>query len=148
MRKIGLLVIPVVVVFFSCKKSTGIHLVPGPTDPTEILGNWQLQASRIGFAVGNTDTTWKPSAEPAAIVFASSGNFSSDAGYAYKDEGYDRYAADTLSGGAGQFLLVATVPPTGDFPRYHARVQLINKDQLVISYMGVDYTPQELYTRK
>lgn len=147
MRKIGLLVISVVVIF-SCKKSGGIHLVPGPTDPTEILGNWQLEASRIGFAVGNKDTTWKSAAEPATIVFASAGVFSSDAGYAYKDEGYDRYAADTLAGGAGQFLLVATVLPMGNFPRYFARVQLINKDQLVISYMGVDYTPQELYKRK
>ena len=147
MRRIGLLIVAAAV-FFSCKKGSGIHIVPGPTDSGEIVGNWQLQASRIGFAVGNRDTSWKPASTPATIAFSTAGAFSYDAGYAYKNEQYDRYTADTLSGGAGQFFLTATVPPTGDFPIYHARVQLVNQEQLVISYMGVDFTPQELYIKK
>lgn len=133
-------------VFFSCKKGEGIRLVPGPTDSTEIVGSWQLEASRIGFAVANKDTSWKPAGASATIAFASSGVFSSDGGYAYKDEQYDRYAYDSTAG--GQFMLTATVVPSGNFPIYHAMVRLVNKDQLVISYMGVDYTPQELYVRK
>lgn len=133
-------------VFFSCKKGQGIHLVPGPTDSTDIVGEWKLEASRIGFAIANHDTTWRLATTTATISFSSSGQFASDAGYVYKDEQYDRYSADPLL--AGQFRLVATVPPSGSFPIYHARVELINQDQLVISYMGVDYTPQELYIRK
>ena len=145
MRKIGLFILGAVVLF-SCKKSGGIHLVPGPTDSTEIVGNWVLEASRIGFAVGNQDTSWKPAVTSATILFASSGVFSSDGAYAYKDEQYDRYAYDPTA--IGQFMLTATTVPSGNIPIYHAMVRLVNKDQLVISYMGVDYTPQELYTRK
>ncbi len=148
MRKIGVMAI-VVVVFFSCKKNENFSaaLKPGQTDTSEIVGSWSLEASRIGFAVGNKDTSWKAANTAATIRFSSAGSFTSDAGYAYTYEQYDRYAFDSSAVGEF-FMLTATVAPAGNFPNYHARVQLINKDALVISYMGVDYTPQELYIRK
>jgi hypothetical protein len=138
-----------VLVFFSCKKGQGIHLVPGPTDSTDIVGQWKLEASRIGFAIANHDTGWKTPAGSLAIVgFASSGAFTSDNNYAYKDEQYDRYIPDTTLLTGTQFQLVATILPTGNVPIYHGHVQMVNKDALIITYMGVDYSPQELYIRK
>ncbi|HVS95663.1 MAG TPA: hypothetical protein VHE54_04225 [Puia sp.] len=147
MRNLNMLAIAVVV-FFSCRKSTDLSraLQPGLTDTTEIVGNWTLQASRIGFAIGNYDTSWRPATTHATIAFSSSGVFSSDGGYVYKNEQYDRYRWDSTGGGV--FQLIATVVPSGNFPIYHATVRLVNKDALVVTYMGVDYTPEELYERK
>ena len=149
-RKIGILIIAAAV-FFSCKKSDNFSsaLKPGPTDTAEIVGSWTLLASRIGFAVGNHDTSWKtPAGTPSTVVFAASGAFTAYNNYVYKEEQYDRYSPDTTLLTGTQFQLIATVPPTGNVPIYHGHVQMVNKDALIITYMGVDYSPQELYVRE
>jgi hypothetical protein len=148
MRNFGVLAV-LVMAFFSCKKGQGIHLIPGPTDSTDIVGEWKLEASRIGFAIGNHDTSWQTATgTPANVGFAAAGVFVTDNNYAYKDEQYDRYIADTTLLTGTQFQLVATVLPSGNIPIYHGHVQMVNKDALIITYMGVDYSPQELYVRK
>lgn len=133
--------------FSACKKGQNLagYLKPGPVAQEDVLGTWKIKASRIGFAIGNPDTNWKETGGSALITFAASGIFSYNAAYDYANQQYDRYTGDTAA--AGQFLLQATVTPSGNFPIYHASAKLINKNALEITYMGVDYTPQELYIR-
>lgn len=147
MQKIGWMFIAAVALF-SCKKNEDFsaQLKPGPTDTAEIVGSWSLEASRTGFSLIDKDTTWKAAGTPATITFSTAGVFSADGGYAYKDQQYDRYIFDSTL--IADFMLIATVVPSGNFPLYHGMVKLVNKDALIVTYMGVDLSYQELYRRQ
>lgn len=145
--RVRVMLVLALLLFSACKKGQNLagYFKPGPVSQGDVLGTWKIKASRIGFAVGNPDTSWQETGGSALITFATSGVFSFNATYVYADQKYDRYITDTA--GAGLFLLQATVAPSGNIPIYHASAKLINKNALEITYMGVDYTPQELYIR-
>ena len=121
---------------------------PGPSDSTDITGQWVLVASRLRFSVLKPDTNWVPVADANTIIsFAADKVFSYNSNYAWSAQQYDRYKT-VVSAGLVSFSIYATVLPTGNIGIYQSVVvQQINKDALLVSYMSTDIEKQEIYTR-
>jgi hypothetical protein len=162
MKKICLLLI-LPLFFVACKKhqtppatklTLDDYLRIGKTDSTEIVGNWKLVATKV-FRLVNPDTSWIPADtihQPVWVVFAADRSFRFNGNYAFIDQQYDQYKTNDSAAfklDSANFRLLATHRPTGgNFPIYLSpAVRQLNADALIITYMGVDYTPQELYIR-
>jgi hypothetical protein len=162
MKKISLLLI-LPLLFVACRKhqappATNLtlddYLRPGKTDSSEIIGNWELVATKV-FRIANPDTSWIPADtihQRALVVFAADRSFRFNGNYAFINQQYDQYKTNDsadLKIDSARFRLLATHPPTGgNFAIYPSpAVRQLNADALIITYMGVDYTPRELYIR-
>jgi hypothetical protein len=143
----------------ACKKdqtASGInsYLKEGATDTTEIIGTWKLVALRA-LAFPHPDTNWvlaDPFLQQVLIGFSADRTFTFNDNYSFKNQLYDRYTTNDPTSykyDSANFRLLATVTPTFDNgPIYRSpAVRQINPNTLLITYMGVDYTPQELYIR-
>ncbi len=144
--------------FMACKKDqapTGTNITfqvpaPGPSDSTDIIGHWELVASRLRFSVLKPDTSWGPADTVHArtiISFTAGKVFSYNSNYVWSAQQYDRYKT-VVPAGLVHFSIYATVLPTGNIGVYQSvTVQQINKDALLISYMSTDIARQEIYVR-
>lgn len=162
MKKISLLLI-LPLFFVACKKHQASpatkptlddYLRPGKTDSTEIVGNWELVATRV-FRLVNPDFSWiqaDTNHQRVLVVFGADRSFRFNGNYAFIDQQYDQYKTNDTADfkiDSASFRILATHPPTGgNFAIYPSpAVRQLNSDALTITYLGVDHTPQELYIR-
>lgn len=130
-------------------------LVPGQTTNADLITKWQLIATRIRFSVANPDTNWVAvdgSAQKVIIQFTPDSIFSYSDNYVWKDQLYDRFktiAQNEFNPDSANVRIYATVLPTGNIGIYQSvRAKLMNNVGLLVSYMSVDVSKQELYIRQ
>ena len=143
MRKtLCIIFIPFIVM--ACSKSDTIPPVQSCYHKSgEISGNWILNATRH-YDLIDTDTTWQPEdgANLPTIKFIAESNFYYSNTFEWSNQKYDRYSKT----GSVSFRIYSTNPPTGGFPLYPiVNVQVINANEIVLTYQGIDKSTQERY---